>query len=511
MNRTIAAYRRDTVPARLASLAVAFTFAWGLPVMSQDVQLGPSGPVLVKPKERQPPEKEEIVKTSPNEARVSRIRLRAAPEPDPALQYVFVPRYLDVKPGNAVPYYYRAIMRLSDVDSEMLGQMQDLWNVRATEFDLDRVDRLLVVFKPVLAELRIAVHREDCNWDWRIRDRNGEEQISFLLEEIQKMRDVGRILSMKVGLHLARKEFAEATETLMMGYKMAQDIGEPAILINDLVGIAVAGVMNRRVVEFIDTPGAPNLYWAIASLPRPLISMRDSFQHEQTLPYSFFPFLRDPEHARLSEKEWGRVLKENMRSFAKIVGDHPSLVGQSAIAAAAYPRAKRELAEAGFDQDDLDSMAVAQVIAIHESRVLRRVSDEMFKWAFLPYHEANDWWNNMEIPAFDPFAAGSESLPIASLLMPAIQAASHAEVRLHAEIEGLRAVEALRLQMAHADGKIPAVLEDVNIVPVPRNPATNRPFVYHPLSKGEGRVLEIIPGKNPAKHSIWNLELVPAQ
>ena len=39
------------------------------------------------------------------------------------------------------------------------------------------------------------------------------------------------------------------------------------------VGIAISAMMTETLVELMEAPGADNLYWAIASLPQPLVDV----------------------------------------------------------------------------------------------------------------------------------------------------------------------------------------------------------------------------------------------
>ena len=61
-------------------------------------------------------------------------------------------------------------------------------------------------------------------------------------------------------------------------------------------------------------------------------------------------------------------------------------------------------------------------------------------------------------------------------------------VRLDVRVAALRAIEAIRMHAHAHDGKLPASLDEVKIVPVPHNPATGQPFAYR--REGETAVLE---------------------
>jgi len=51
------------------------------------------------------------------------------------------------------------------------------------------------------------------------------------------------------------------------------------------------------------------------------------------------------------------------------------------------------------------------------------------------------------------------------------------EVRFQQQIAGLQVVEAIRMHLA-LTGKMPKKLEQIEVVPVPDNPATGKPFPY---------------------------------
>jgi hydroxypyruvate isomerase len=54
----------------------------------------------------------------------------------------------------------------------------------------------------------------------------------------------------------------------------------------------------------------------------------------------------------------------------------------------------------------------------------------------------------------------------------------NAEIRLHSNFAGLQTIEALRLHAAANGGRLPKTLEEVTIIPIPLNPATEKPFPY---------------------------------
>jgi hypothetical protein len=171
-----------------------------------------------------------------------------------------------------------------------------------------------------------------------------------------------------------------------------------------------------------------------------------------------------------------------------------------------YPECKKRLIEEGFDREALEKMPVAQVVAIQASRAQKRVYHEVFKWTSLPYSQQESRSDESlkvmiakmggpgQISAADP-------LLLSRLLLPAVNSAMFAEVRLHSRFAALQTIEALRMHAAANDGQLPKTLEEVTIVPVPLNPATDKPFPYE-VQDGVATLLVPPPAGQPS--ASWN-------
>ena len=91
-------------------------------------------------------------------------------------------------------------------------------------------------------------------------------------------------------------------------------------MINGLVGIAIARRLIDRVDELIAQPGAPNLYWALTALPRPLIGLRDQMELEQVVLENLVPELSDAALKRPRDPaEWASHLKRMHEGIAAMV------------------------------------------------------------------------------------------------------------------------------------------------------------------------------------------------
>jgi hypothetical protein len=433
-------------------------------------------------------------------SRVFHVTLRPQPEPDPPLKHELLPAYHQLQPGNAATYYYRALLSLPRDPKLQFGDQQTKWmDQPLTEFPTKEAAQWLKAYKNVFGEARRAVYRERCDWGLHVRGLKGMEPVELLLPELQATRSVARALSVKARLEIAERRFDDAEETLRIGYRLGNDVSRSPLLVGNLVGLAIVSIMNQATVDWIDT-GGPNLYWALAGLPEPMVNMRQSLQQEMYLPMQMFPFLRDPESANYTPQQWREVFSQAMQRMTRLTsGSSNQGVGfQEQLAASglimkAYPDAKRALLQSGMDPQKVEAMPVGQVVAIQSARAYRKIYQEQMKWMLMPYWQVERQMEASrrkmrEESFFGGKGASREVWPVASLLMPATSAATLAAVRVQRDIAALQAIEAIRIYTAKTGGKLPTTLSQLEQIPAPIDPVTGKHFVYE-LSGQEAAII----------------------
>jgi hypothetical protein len=426
-------------------------------------------------------------------------------EPRPALKYALGIGSRERQPGNAAPFYHRAFLSRRSIPEAHLKQFTEhekAWLDGPLDAKTQaEIKKWLDPFKTTLGELKVAVYREYCDWDFRLQDLKGMEVISFLLPELQESRDLARVLRLKARLETAERRYDDAIETLRWGFQLARDCGQQPTLVSNLVGIAIAANMIEPLVELIEAPKSPNLYWAIATLPQPLVDVRKALEFERGFPEQIFPFLKDAETVDRSPQEWQRVLEETVKEIGKLSSDlqlardQPDWMEQAGLVlmlAKVYPAAKAELIKQGMDPARVEAMSVAQVIAIQTARTTREAYDEVFKATLLPYPESLQVTLKVEELHHKRRAAGvffgTQGLPIAAMIMPATLQVKRAEIRVPRQFAALQVIEAIRMHAA-VTGKLPSSLREITVVPVPANPINREPFPYE--LKGNEAVLEL--------------------
>lgn len=433
---------------------------------------------------------------STGKPQVHKLTVRPAAEPIEALKYELFPQRLARSPGNAATYYYRAILLHNSLAEEVRKEFNKK-HEEATggDFDARQMKEWLMVYEPTLLELQRATNREYCKWDLRIEDIKGPKAIQFLLPELQELRQLGRLLQLKFQVELAEGNIEAAIETLRMNYQLGVDAGNERLLINALVGLAIVGISNGSVEQLIQHKDCPNLYWALAGLPNPVVDLKPAMEVEMTLCERMFPMLKDPLSRHLSSDEWMREVNAAWKMSRELSGsnapnsqpwDTTKLAG-AALVVRGYPKAKQGLIDMGFDEKDVEAMPTGKVIAVYQSRIHEHVYSESSKWHRLPYYQVREHMQRTQRRLIDEGylkGVGKEVIPIVSLLLPAVSASHEAQVRTQRAINVMRLIEAVRMHAAANNGQAPETLDDLKIVPAPLDPYWGKPFVYRKTKAG---------------------------
>lgn len=208
-----------------------------------------------------------------------------AAAPVPALKYELRVRQPDKLPGNAALDYYRAALLAPDwprdpKESETLHAKLVGWEAMPiAELPVAEVTAYLDTFAGGFEALDAAVRRESL--DWRQGVPLSTTQPDPPLREWMKYREIARLNGFRVRLDLVRGDFNAAISAVRSGFRLSQAVGEGPILLNQLVGTAIGHETVGHARQIIGHPGSPNLYWALSSLPRPVIDPRPALEGEE--------------------------------------------------------------------------------------------------------------------------------------------------------------------------------------------------------------------------------------
>jgi hypothetical protein len=418
--------------------------------------------------------------------------LGPASSPVPALKYRLLPSSANLVPGDAAPIYLRAHgYEDSNLDEAWRGirdksnQWQDL---PLKDFPTADVRKFVNLWSGKLKQIEFGTRRKTCEWNYTLQEQQ-LDAINILLPDAQSMRQWGRVLALKARVEIAEGQYDAAIATIETGVALARHVAEGPFLVNALVGIAMADNVLATCDDLIAQPGAPNLYWALTTLPQPLVSLRYQLEVEQSLVESMIPELTGAELiGEQTDAAWGLLLARMhkgivkwSRTFGEEKGaDSPVNIlagwdlarfkSESLPAAREYLKTSRKRTD-----EQLAAMSPDQMIAIYIAGRFRELKDDFYKGGYLPMPEALALFTAAEerIKAVEPG-------PLAFFVQSQIitSRAIGADLRLDRRVATLRVIEALRMYAASHDGALPESLSQITEVPVPEDPATGKPFDY---------------------------------
>jgi hypothetical protein len=392
---------------------------------------------------------------------------------------VLLPELDDQTPGNAAREYYRAFSPEWWGSIRQPKTQEKINDAQQTPLkDLPRKELSWLEQNSMLRQVDLASRREYV--DWGMAERLRREGIGILLPDVQGMRSIAALLVVRARLEIAEGRYDKAVYTLQTGLALARHVGDGVILIQNLVGIAIAQLMIARVEELIQQPDAPNLYWALTDLPRPFFDLRKALQGEKLWLFASLPELRGLETTQLTPEQQEKLI----HAFRVIEGSHVSggkpswgdRLVVTLLVLRAYPEAKQALIAEGQKPEEVEALPTLQVVLIHSLHQYRRLQDDLFKWCGLPYWEARPGIEQAD-QRIRQARRRLEGLPFIDAL-PALQKVASAAVRVDRRIAALRCVEAIRLYAAAHEGKLPATLDALTDVPIPIDPATGKAFIY---------------------------------
>lgn len=440
-------------------------------------------------------ESEGKASAAPEKWRVDRsLTLTPRGESIPALAYRVWPMTWERKEGNAVPIYLRLNHEQTDAARHDWSETPKKWlNIPIKDIPLAEAKKFLGRYEKFLRQLELGAERKNADWNYTLDQGS---VIDILLPDAQMMRGYAPMLLLKVRVELAENHYAAAAHWLQTGFAFSQHVGNGPFLINRLVGLAIADQFLDGVFDFIQQPGAPNLYWPLAQMPHPLISLREGLDFEYHVVEMEFRELGDLNRTR-SPEEWDALLRKVRTELVRLTQGASSRqrwwdapirgagAQDPASESSELPEARKYLvSEKKLSPDKVNAMSPAEILVLYMMGVYEQLRDEWFKGAYLPYPQAEPALAKSEVRV--NAAPQTEGKRLTAFL-PAIAKVKKAQIRIARKMAALQVIESLRLYAANHDGRLPDKLDDVSAVPVANDPATEKPFEYQ--RDGDGATL----------------------
>jgi hypothetical protein len=423
------------------------------------------------------------------------IPITISPAPMQKLQsrFLLTPQYSEMQPGNRVPGFMKAYMEQHNFFSKEPSEQRQKWlEMPLDKLPVDEIKKNSGVMgglayrdsRPFdlfsssgrpLSDVDEAARLRQVDWqEWFNIRRDG---IALLLPEIQKMRELASVLKLRMRMEVKTQDFPRAIYSARTFFGLASALDHHPTLICSLVSLAIHQINLGVLTEFVQQPGAPNLYWGFAEMTAALPDLRLAIQGERILvSHQFEPLL----------KATGPVSDEDLEKVIKVISAIFSLEGGEKVplnsARAKYKlfaadekvveEARQLLVELGAKPEEVKRYTALQAVITADIRQFEIHRDEIFKSVALPYGQAVVEMKKAE----DKLAAAKGSLVLAPVLVPVSAKVKQAQVRVLQQVALLQVIEAIRFHAAEKKA-LPEKLGDIAL-PLPLDPVTGKDFEY---------------------------------
>jgi hypothetical protein len=402
----------------------------------------------------------------------TRILLRPMAAPEPALRYQLLPEVRELSPGNPAQYYLRCF---AEQRGFFFNKEANAERARYLSMPLAQLaDEKLTGYGGFALTQADWAARLD-SLDWLVLQRVQNEGLALVLPEIGPLQVLCAGLQTRLRIEAAGRRYDDAVRSAKTMFALARHLGEHPTLAANLLGLSLAQRTLDTLEEMIQQPGCPNLYWALADLPSPLVDLHKGFQGQRAMVAAELRLIRDD--ATMTEAQIEELISHLSGQLGFVrerVGEAPQSLRARLEArlrdTARVQAARKRLVAAGAPWMVLYwKSSPAQVILLDEKRDFDIRWDERVKCLTLAP------WQIDSLAAVVSRKGNGDGL--FSDLLPAVIPNRRNQARVEQRIGLLRHIEALRLYAAGHSGKLPDQLADLS-VPLPSDPFSGQPFVY---------------------------------
>jgi hypothetical protein len=398
--------------------------------------------------------------------------VRPAPLAEPALKSPLLPPVKDQTPGNAATVYLMAFPDGAQVDFDLVEKYLTL---PMKEFPRKQAREYVTRFKDALRHMDVAGRRSYCLWQDPIREEGGYQTTLWYWKN---GRLLGRVLALRARLEIADRRFDAALYTLQTGFALARNYSQgvgfsPTCGATDPDGILKP--LLDRVREWVQAEGSPNLYWALANLPRPMVDRRHALEVVDAATYWTFPELRSAD--RLTGEQAQCVLERIWHILAEKREGHEARQASKEAISRLLQKARRHLIDSGRTREVAEAMPASTAVLVYLVDEYRTAVDDVYKWAGVPY------WQGIEglDRSMRRFVGLRKRAPDNPLLRTMVRVDNQFLDYAIRDREAalLQCVEGLRAYAATHDGQLPKSLDDLAPdTPAPPDPVLGKSFAY---------------------------------
>jgi len=185
-------------------------------------------------------------------------------------KYVLLPPQASLTDGDAVPFYHKAAQMLPDRKSD--EQVQQYLKMPVVLLRMDQVDQLLKRYLDGFKCVAQAVKCRDCRWP--------AEKPETVMPKLSNYRRLAFAVRLWARHEIAQENYEGAILALQTGFGMGRHLTQNSTLLEFTVGEGIAAMMGTEVEAFVQAKDAPNLYAALAALPKPFLDVEKAIDVE---------------------------------------------------------------------------------------------------------------------------------------------------------------------------------------------------------------------------------------
>lgn len=422
----------------------------------------------------------------------------------PALRWRLLPPAVDYTAGNAAGKYKAAAAALQKSLDHADGELLDeLLEQPLAGLDAGRGAALLERQSGALALLEAGARMDALDWQSKVR----EEGIKVLLPHLGTCRTLCRLLAVGVRVDVARRDWPAAQRKLQTGLALGQHVGQGDTLVEALVGAGISAKMLRAAREWMSEPTSPNLYWALADLPRPFIDGRRALGHQRFFIDFMMPTVKRCREGRFDANTWADLVKDLAGVRGAMEPGEPGQVLTGVGAGLAFlPSAREYLKDSGFTPEEIQKMPIPEQLGRWFVGTCDETLDEVFKWHGLPIAAGPDD-RAMERTIQEMGARYRNPLP--GVLLPSLTRARKTFAQVDRQLVMMMAAEAIRHHSA-TTGRLPVKLTDVSL-PILPDPLTGRALNYQLTETGARLWADDLPDEKRPLGPEFELRFTPAR
>jgi hypothetical protein len=188
-------------------------------------------------------------------------------------KYELIVKAEDQIDGDAVLLYEKAIKSIpKDYNQDQISAWLKL---PIRQFPQQQAEETLQKYLEPLKLMARAARCKECNWP---QVKPGDS-----LGDLSSFRKLAYILELWARLEISQGGYEGAIIAMRTDFGMARHLGQAPTIVQGLVGISVGAIMCKELEQYLQGQESPNLYRALADMPKPLVDVEKAIETEKKI------------------------------------------------------------------------------------------------------------------------------------------------------------------------------------------------------------------------------------